>query len=100
MVVNTFISATTGLLEGCTPMTLSQLHCTTLSLVSRSEQVKLLKLCHSIYNYNIDRLTASVLHDASPCLHLSITNGKAFLCQGEGSRSHSPLVLDLVSTLV
>ena len=26
------------------------------------------------YNYNIDRLTASVLH-ASPCLQLSITDG-------------------------
>ena len=44
------------------------------------------------YNWNIDRLTASVLH-ASPCLQLSITDGLAILCQGEGSRPRSPLAL-------
>ena len=45
MAVNISLSATTGLLEGCTPMTQLSQH----------------------YNYNIDKLTASVLH-ALPCL--------------------------------
>ena len=69
MAANIFISATTGLPEGCTPMTQ-------------------LPLSHSI--------TITTLIDsqhAPPCLQLSITDGLAILCQGEGSRPHSPLAL-------
>ena len=74
MAANIFISATTGLPEGCTPMTQ-------------------LPLSHSITTTTlIDSQLVHVLH-ASPCLQLSITDGLAIVCQGEGSRPHSPLAL-------
>ena len=74
MAVNIFISAATGLLEDCTPMTQLPLsHSIATTTLIHSQRVSFV-LCHAYNN-------------------LSITDGLAILYQGEGSRPRLPAAL-------